>query len=195
MSIPSNGSTLGAAPAFFFFFAGAPIVAVGVAGPDSSPSSGDVATLRFLGLLGPAPGVGAAVVTPLEMNGVGEADFFFFDAGSLSGPLSALRFFNAERGDVGLVARPTIESEGLVGGRCGLVARRARKALPAPGAVGLVARATFGVEVPVKGPLTAFEPGAGDWPRGVEVLGFGDTARDSPLVRSCAGFFRGPKPA
>jgi hypothetical protein len=104
-------------------------------------------------------GVGAAVVIPLEMTGVGEADFFFFGRGSISSPLSALRFFDGDEGDVELVVRPTIKSDGLVGGCCGLVARRARKALPAPGAVGLVARATFGVEVPVAGPLPSFEPG------------------------------------
>jgi hypothetical protein len=104
---------------------------------------------------------------------------------SVSGPISALRFFVEGTGDVGLVARPTTERDGLVGGYCGLVARRARKALPAPGAVGLVARATFGVEVPVARPLETFEPGAGDWPRGNEVLGFGDAARDSPLNGLC----------
>jgi len=131
------------------------------------------------------------VVTPLETTRVGEADFFFFGVGSVSGPLSALRFFEGETGDVGLVARPTTERDGFVGGCCGLVARRARKALPAPGAVGLVARATFGVEVPGAGPLATFEPGAGDWPRGSELLSFGDAARDSPLMRSCNGFFEG----
>lgn len=171
------------------------MVGAGVGGADSSPRSGDVAALRFFGLLGPALGVGAAVVIPLEMTGVGEADFFFFGVGSMSGPLSALRFFDGDAGDIGLVARPTTERDGLVGGWCGLVARRARNALPAPGAVGLVARATLGVEVPVEGPLASFEPGAGDWPRGSEDLGFGDAARDSPLMRSCSGFFVGPAPA
>ena len=140
------------------------MVGVGVGGADSSTSSGDVAAFRFFGLLGPALGVGAAVVTPLEIIGVGEADFFFFGTGSVSGPLSALRFFDGvaegDMGDVGLVVRPTIEREGLVGGCCGLVARRARNALPAPDALGLAARATFGVEVPVVGPLATFEPGA-----------------------------------
>lgn len=135
---------------------------VGAGVGDSSPSSGDVSALRFFELLGPALGVAAAVVNPLETNGVGEADFCFFGIGSVSGPLSALRFLDGDKGDLGLVARPTTERDGLVGGRCGLVARRARKALPAPGTVGLVARATFGVEVPVEGPLATFEPGAGD---------------------------------
>jgi len=137
------------------------------------------------------------VVIPLEMRGVGEADFFFLGLGSISSPLSALRFFDGDTGDVGLVARPTTESDGLVGGCCGLVARRARKALPAPGAVGLVARATFGVEVPVAGPLANFGPGveAGVGPRASVALGFGDAARDSPLMRSCSGFFVGTVPA
>lgn len=166
------------------------MVGAGVEGADSSPpSSGDVTALRFFGLLGPALGVGAAVVIPLEKIGVGEADFFFFGVGSISGPLSALRFFDGVTGDVEPVARPTTERDGLVGGCCGLVARRARKALPAPGAVGLVARPTFGVEVPVASPLATFEPGAGDWPRGSELLGFGDAPRDSPLIRSCSRFF------
>ena len=166
------------------------MVGAGVEGTDSSPpSSGDVSALRFFGLLGPALGVGAAVVNPLDMIGVGEADFFFFGVGSISGPLSALRFLDGDTGDVELVARPTTEREGLDGGFCGLVARRARKALPAPGTVGLVARPMFGVEVPVAGPLATFEPGAGDWPRGSEFLGFGDAPRDSPLMRPCSRFF------
>jgi len=133
------------------------------------------------------------VVIPLETSGVGEADCFFFGRGSLSGPLSALRFFDGDKGDLGLAARPTTERDGLVGGCCGLVARRARNALPAPGPVGLVARVTFGVEVPVADPLATFEPEAGV--PGVDVLSFGDPPRDSPLMRSCTGFFGGPKPA
>lgn len=142
------------------------MVGTGVGGVDSSPppSSGDVAALRFFGLLSPALGVAAAVVNPLEMIGVGEADFFFFGVGSISSPLSALRFLDGDTGDVELVTRPTTDRDGLVGGCCGLVARRARKAFPAPGAVGLVARPTFGVGVPVASPLATFEPGMGDWP-------------------------------
>jgi len=143
------------------------MVGAGVGGADSSPppSSGDVAALRFFGLLGPALGVGAVVVIPLVIViGVGEADFFFFGVGSTSSPPSALRFFDGDMGDFEPVTRPTTERDGLAGGCCGLVARRARKAFPAPGAVGLVARPTFGVEVPGASPLATFEPGAGDWP-------------------------------